>query len=184
MQMNVPAARFDAEITVDPATGSLLVHYVVESRAETDLFLFNKLYDWFDEAGHYRVSVDRVAIEVHDDRVVVSKKLVPVPDWLDVESPNLPCITVLAPGGRFAETLRAPLPLTPWTPYEDALPGTTRPLPVWFELGWFVGGVGARDLARTVATSIGPALRFSAFTESQQQLFRVGPFAAAPTSVP
>jgi hypothetical protein len=177
MQGSDDSAVLTVELRVDRQRATL--SYAVRNRTNAEIFLFNRMYDGVDDQGRYRVDKDICNIEVIADRVVISKKIPVLPPNKFVEVRNIPCVIALAGQGEFAESVELRLPLRPWTPYADT-PGQTRrvSMPAFVERGYFVGRTGTRALARTVATTAGPGLRFSPFGESSQKILRIGPLAS------
>lgn len=167
-------------VTVDIDTSRLSISYVVENRSAVFLYPFNRLYRRY-EAPNYPVDPDRVEVEIREGRAIVSKKLVPVPDDMEVEFVHIPCMTELPQGASFEERVSVPLPLVPRTPYERSLGMTGRRRPLLFQLGYAVGGPVPSKVARVVPTPDGTALHYDAFTRSQQHLLTLGPFGEVPT---
>lgn len=178
--MQTADARAVLDVDLQIAGDVLSIAYAVHNRSGSPLYLFNLLHDGYGPQG-YRVSRDRVAIELRADSIVVAKKLVPIPDDMEVEAPNLPCMTLVAPDGRYAETLAVPLPLVPWTPYRRCRGTVARERSLVFELGYVVAGPDPRGRPDSVPTTLGPQLQFDAFTESAQQLLALGPFGRVST---
>ncbi len=169
------SAALTAELLIK--ANRLLLTYSVANLGDAEIYLFNRMYDDVDDDGKYRVGKDVCNIETVDDVVLVSKKIPAVPQFMLVESPNIPCVTALAARQSFAETIEMDLPLKPWTPYAAlANPSRRNTLPLFFELGYFVGRDGTRALAKHVPTVSGHALRFAPFSIASQSLLRVGPF--------
>ena len=73
-------------------------------------------------AGHYHLEPARAYVEFRDGVLVLSRALMPVPDDLDVESPEVPCVRRLSPGETLTGELRVPLPPTEDVPYRKGGP--------------------------------------------------------------
>lgn len=175
MQSADNSAALKAELRV--AQNRLTLAYAVKNLTGAELFLFNRMYDDVDSDGRYRVGKDICNVEIRGGHVLLSKKIPAVPELTLVESPNLPCVTVLAAHSTFTEVIDLPLPLNRWTPYATMTQSTRRVLmPLVFELGYFVGRDGTRAMGKEVATTTGSALRFAPFSLQSQTLLRVGPF--------
>jgi hypothetical protein len=165
-------------------TDRLALAYSVTNLTNSEIFLFNRMYDDVDDDGKYRVGKNLCNIEVSDGHIHISKKIPSVPEFMFVESPNIPCVTAVAARETFSESFDLDLPLKPWTPYATSANSIKKAaLPVFFEIGYFVGRLGTRALAKEVATIVGPALRFAPFSLSSQERLRVGPFPPVETII-
>ncbi|MBP9906777.1 MAG: hypothetical protein KBF66_14570 [Rhodoferax sp.] len=158
------------------AEDKLSVSYQFSNYCNSDIFLFNKMYDDVDDEGRYKVDQNLCIIEIQNGNTVISKKIATLPETLLVEALNIPCITVVGPGNSFHETLVLNLPLQAWSPYESASASNRLDLPVLFQLGYVVGQASSKSVARTVSTTNGKALRFAAVTIASQNLLTAGPF--------
>jgi hypothetical protein len=143
-------------------------------------YLFNLLHDGMVEEAKYRLKIGGFYLELDGEGAVVSKKLVRVPDHLAVERPNIPCVSKVAPGELFAETIHLSLPLIPRTPYfsyvRDGADCRPQWLKLFFEMGFFLAHPDGEGFAKTVETSEGPTIYFSPFSPASQSIIRVGPF--------
>jgi hypothetical protein len=175
MQSADHSAVLTATLRID-ANGIALRHEV-KNTTSADIFLFNQLYADVDQQGRYEVDASICNIEAQHDRILISKKIAEVPANMLVETRNIPCVTGVAAGASLNEAVQLSLPLRQWTPYID---GPARPrialLPVFFQVGYFIGAGNAVNLASKVATSAGVAMRFAPFSISNQRLLTVGPF--------
>jgi hypothetical protein len=161
--------------------GAATLAYTVRNAGNSEIFLFNRMYADVDAAGRYLVEPDLCLVELREGAAVVAKKIAQLPPLMFVEARNVPCVSVVAAGGTFSEAIALRVPLQPWTPYAAA-PARAGPvpLPVLFELGFFVGMEGTRALAKMVPTSAGDAMRFAPFPEDSQLLLRSGPLGTLP----
>lgn len=162
---------------------TLLVRYRFGNGNARNAFLFNKLYHGISDRGVYSTDTNLVNIEMGQEvEIVLSKKIVPVPMEIDVEKAVTPLVTQVQSHQFFEETIVVPLPLTFKTSYliprystaKDMV--SSRPVSIWFELGFFFAPSGGEKLAMTVLTSSDHALYFDPFPISSQQVMRVGPF--------
>lgn len=173
-------ATLQAELRTQ-GSGAATLAYAVRNAGAAEIFLFNRLYTDVDAAGRYLLEPDLCLVEVREGAVVVAKKIAELPPLTFVEARNVPCVTVVAPGGTFTETITLPVPLAPWSPYlPTPMQGNAMPLPLVFELGFFVGVEGTRALAKMVPTSAGQAMRFAPFPVDSQLLLRSGPLGTLP----
>ncbi len=159
----------------------LRLSYQFHNATDSDILLFNLLYDDLDANGRYKVDHNLCNIELHESGILISKKIVPVPELMFVETPNIPCVTRIRPRTSFSESVTLALPLRPWSPYRSSNGlAKTRDLPCAFEIGYFVAHPDSLRLGVTVSTTIGPALRFSPFSTASQRLLRTDRFPAVP----
>ncbi|MDB5856745.1 MAG: hypothetical protein JWQ76_434 [Ramlibacter sp.] len=173
-------ATLQAELRTRDA-GAATLAYTVRNAGASEIFLFNRMYAGVDAAGRYLLDPDLCLIELRDGAAVVAMKIPELPPRTFVEVRNVPCVTVVAAGGTFSQSIELRVPLLPWTPYAPS-PGRANAvtLPVLFELGFFVGVEGTRALAKMVPTSAGDALRFAPFPIDSQLLLRTGPLGNLP----
>ncbi len=163
-----------------PDPSVVMLTYVFENGSPQNAFLFNQIYRQVLPDGMFATEPQRVYIEASGDGVLLSKKIIPVPDTMDVEKPFIPCATMVKPGESFQETLALPLPLRPWHHYlmltDDDFASEPTELPASFELGFFLATPEGEKLAQTVRTMTGQAAYFYPFNPASQTLLRVGPF--------
>jgi hypothetical protein len=123
------------------------------------------------------VDPNRVYVICHDAGCSLAKKVIQVPDDIEVGHPEVPLVTRVEPGKSYSETLSLRLPLEPLEPYVHFPPGdTTIEAEFRWEIGYFHEKPGTLDLARTVTTNMGKALRFSWHDASKQSILKSGPF--------
>jgi hypothetical protein len=112
--------QIDLSALVQEQTDTALsLRYRVRNRSESDAYLVNRLF----RLGAQGPEVDPGLVYItreDDGGVTLRKQMLPVPDHVKVETPELPYVTRLAAGGIFEETLRVGLPLVPYSPYESA----------------------------------------------------------------
>ena len=81
-----------------------------------DIYLFNRLCS--DEAsGERRIDPARVSVLVEGEPLRLSKQLFEVPDAIDVESPEVPLVSRLAPEAVLEEEIALALPARESHPY-------------------------------------------------------------------
>jgi hypothetical protein len=167
MQMNI---ELNAILHIAPSM--LHLFYTARNLTPEPIFLFNILHGEFDGASFPIESSPYVAIV--NGIVVISKKLIPVPDHMLVEKPNIPFLTRVPSGGRHEETMSAVLPLVPRDPYSgDEIPARiVKKKPAVFELGYFVGATGTEAQGHIFPTTHGPLPGFDVFDPSAQLLVR------------
>lgn len=166
------------------AEGRLSISYQFSNFCNSDIFLFNKMYEKVDDEGRYIIDENLCNVDVDKGTVVISKKIGTLPEARLVESLNIPCITAVAPGNSCRETVVLDLPLQPWSPYDTVDAPVSLDWPVYFQLGYIVGQPSSKSVARTVSTTTGKALRFAAVTVGAQVLLTTGPFEAVSSLLP
>jgi hypothetical protein len=170
------------EVRREDGPGRITLHYATTNLTQRPLYLFNILHGEIGENGVFPLD-DGGYVELADGAIIVSRKLFPVPELVFVESKNLPFVTRLAPGATFQEAIGLPLPLAPANPYESSNEGgdgAVEMLPLFFEIGYFLGVQGTELLGKRFATDRGPRMGFDVFTDSEQQLQRSGALGTAP----
>jgi hypothetical protein len=136
------SSSIELQVTVVSAAPD---HFVFRYRARNawtrDLYLFNRLFDT-DPTGRRKVDPNRVYVMVEGSVLNASKQLFDVPETLDVEFPEVPYLTRLAPGAAFEEEIRLSLPARETYPYASSRaqrqPGEKRVCEQFvFTLGYF-----------------------------------------------
>jgi hypothetical protein len=165
--------------------GNLVLQYGFTNNSRQNAYLFNKIYMGLDDQGKYNTARDLAYVEIDSAKATVGKKIIPVPDDLEVEKPVVPCVTLVEPGKNFEEVLAIRLPLKAWTPYLQTRPGAAKTvmMPLWFEIGYFSTNQSGDALAKTVQTADGLALHFYPFPASSQKILGVGPITNVPAVV-
>jgi hypothetical protein len=171
-----PEARLEAAGAI--SDGRLRIDYEVKNTGKQAIYVFNKLYTKIDHNGVWHVDPNRVYIILSAGKLILAKRVIPVPDDLDVEKPEVPCVTKIDPERSFRETVTLQLPLSPWTPYQPKPLGSLQTSQAEFtwEIGYFVEKPGTSKLANTVRTPDGTAIHFSSFNPASQSILRAGPF--------
>jgi hypothetical protein len=102
--------------TLEVAGDTLKLVYEVRNESPHRVFLVNRLPRRSPQG--LRIDTNLVYAHLEPGPVLaLSKRLITAPEDLDVEVPEVPYLTPLAGGERFAETLRIPLPVRPHDPY-------------------------------------------------------------------
>lgn len=174
-QTDVLEVDVSLEVGEDEAT----LRYAAVNRAPEAVFVFNRLWERIEPDGSFATDPDLVWVVVEDERVVLGKKVPPVPEDMDVESRVVPVATRLAPGESIEETVRLVLPLESNFPYPVP---PSRPvasaLEAFYELGYVrIPPEGEAHVTR-VETADGPGWYFSSFRAERQSVARIGPLAA------
>jgi len=115
--MSAPADRLALRLTAFEVTGATLeLAYEVRNESPHRLFLVNRLMRRTGDG--LRIDPDLVYAHMRPGPVLeLGKHLIPIPDDLDVEVPEVPGLTPVDAGGRFAETIHVPVPVGAHDPY-------------------------------------------------------------------
>ena len=159
---------------------ALTLTYTFENGSAQNAYLFNLLYESIGDGPVFFTEANAIYVDLEDGAVALSHKIVPVPEGLKVEKPNVPCTTLVKPGECFQQMVALQLPLrvrTPYRRYEDK-DLADRPVmrKAFFELGFFLAAREGESLGKKVKTSAGEATYFYPFSPASQKLLRVGPF--------
>ncbi|GAA4051502.1 hypothetical protein GCM10022409_42910 [Hymenobacter glaciei] len=165
-----------------PVPNVLRLHYWVHNHSDLPLYLCNQLYkvitrDHTTGELVYAVQPNLANVRLESEHVVVGKTVVDVPEWMFVESHQIPCLSRILPGEEWEETFDLSLPLMPYTVY-DYSPSTGKPVSrkLVFELGYFLASPHTEDFITSVRTSSGTAYYIDPFPASEQSLLAVGPW--------
>jgi hypothetical protein len=102
--------------TLEVSSDALELGYEVSNDSPHRMFLVNRLPRRSPQG--LRIDPDLVYAHLQPGPVLeLSKRLITAPEDLDVEVPEVPYLTPVAAGERFAETLRIALPVRPHDPY-------------------------------------------------------------------
>lgn len=172
-------------VTLEFAVDALHLRYQARNRGTLPVYLLNRLWntirrDSGTDAQVFETLPDLATVQVDSTEVVVSKSVVDVPYLMLVEVRQIPCMTRVAPGESYEETVRLPLPLMPYTVYERAAshgPSVSRGLR--FELGYIQGSERVERMVEPVATPTDEAFYIDAFPAQDQGIIGVGPFQEA-----
>jgi hypothetical protein len=163
----------DLRVAAQPEHNALTLGYEFTNRSGKTAFLFNLLHRTGPSGGD-EPNPDLVYVHQNGGLLVVAKRVLPVPDNIDVEKPDVPYVTRVDPGQSFREKLTLPLPLTLWSPYPGAPRAALPEMEVWFELGFFL----APD--PTVAKQAKGHLEIYPFRADQQTILTAGPLGRYP----
>ncbi|MFP2930579.1 hypothetical protein ACLESO_36355 [Pyxidicoccus sp. 3LG] len=173
-------AEADVELKVEPVRRegeSLVLSYEVHNRGGQALWLVDVLFDTAP-SGHVTLAPDKAYVDIDGGRVVVSRMLLPVPDDVLVEAPEVPGVSRLEAGKTASRRVVLPLPLRESLPY-GRTPAETLPLDGVRELRLHVAYlVDAPGLALHQATdSEGDAYRYPSYgpTVQGQKVLESGP---------
>ena len=99
------------------ASDALIFTYVAVNAGPDRVYLVNQLFHRRGAAG-FQVDPNLAYAEVGQGPTLhLCKQLVRVPEDLDVEAPEVPYVTPVAPGSSFSETVRLAFPIGPHAPY-------------------------------------------------------------------
>ncbi|QSQ11773.1 hypothetical protein [Myxococcus landrumensis] len=128
-------AQADVELKVESVSGgpeALGITYAVHNRSSRALFLLDGLPEW-GPTGSVGIAPERAYVDLSGDGAVLLRALIPVPEDLDVEAPEVPAVSRVEPGATASRRLVVPLPLRTSMPYATS-PEVTRPLSAVREL--------------------------------------------------
>jgi len=171
--MSATAQNCDLRVAVQASPASLLLGYEFRNRSDKTAFLFNLVYK-FGASGGPEADPNLVYVQQSGAAVVLGKKIIPVPDDIDVERPDVPYVTRVDPGEVFREKINIMLPLRPFTPYPQRGGAAVTEAAVYFELGFFL----APD--PSVARESGGHLVVYPFAAQKQTILRTGPLGRFP----
>jgi hypothetical protein len=133
-------AEGDVELKVKPVVregNSLVLTYEVHNRRGQAVWLLDGLFDTAP-SGHVTLAPDKAYVDIEGGRVVVSRMLLPVPDDVLVESPEVPGATRVDAGKTASRRVVLPLPVRESRPYASG-PDETLALDAVKELRLRVG---------------------------------------------
>ncbi|WP_426754864.1 hypothetical protein [Myxococcus sp. Y35] len=171
-------AEADVELKVKPVertAEALVLSYEVHNRGAHALWLVDGLYDE-GPTGRRQLAPDKAYVELGGSHVVVARMLLPVPENMLVEAPEVPAVSRVDAGQTARRRVVLPLPLTAASPYGTE-PAETLPLEAVRELRLRVGYVldspelrrhGAQEARGTVyeTTEYGQTLKAQRVLES------------------
>jgi hypothetical protein len=120
------AVALTAEIRL-PKPGQLEVSYRLVNHTRDDLCVFDKLYR--TKLSGERVLDEHMAYVLLEDPATLrlTRSVIAIPAGLKVEYPEVPYVTVLAPGKSLEGKVLLPVPVPETHPYMEALtPGTGK----------------------------------------------------------
>jgi hypothetical protein len=98
---------------------ALVVRYSL--RGEAPVWVVDQLFST-SPAGYYHLEPERAYVEARDGVLVLTRALLPVPDDIEVEAPEVPCVRKLSPGESLSGEIRVRLPPRQDLPYRDPRP--------------------------------------------------------------
>jgi hypothetical protein len=116
---------------------ALTVTYAVHNRTARAVLLTDGLWD-VGFSGHLTLAPDKAYVDLSGGRAVLSRMLLPVPEDLAVEAPEVPAVTRVEAGATASRRAVVPLPLRTALPYPTG-PEETRELSAVPELFLRVG---------------------------------------------
>jgi hypothetical protein len=153
----------------------LAFSYSFTNNSDRAAYVFNRLYNEL-ESRIPVVDSSIINIVRNADRVVVSKRVLPVPAGLLVEKRNIPCLTRVDPGTTITENLAVRMPARQYSPYPTGpYQNQVTRYPANFELGFFLAYPGREDVIPVIDTNLGRMPCLDAFSDAAQQILRVGP---------
>lgn len=181
------ACRLEVATAV-AGTDTLILSYLFRNGSLNPVFVFNRLYKGLDDDRRYKVDPNLIYVQLDGTQIILSKKVIPVPEDVDVEKPEVPLVTYLPPQGTVQEKLTLKLPLRLRAPYTSTKPKPVLPkldqLKFYFEIGFFASkSQKTQEQAAKVATTAGEALRIDPFPAAHQRVLRVGPLPAVAVAV-
>ncbi|SET53913.1 hypothetical protein [Stigmatella erecta] len=106
---------------VSRTQNALVVRYSLHGEGKAPVWVLDQLFR-SSPAGHYHLEPERAYVEARDGVLILSRALRKVPDDVDVESPEVPCVRRLAPAETLTGEIRVPLPLQEDLPYHKGGP--------------------------------------------------------------
>lgn len=171
---------------VNQTEAKSIFSYSIKNNARAPIYLFNLLYSSISSSGEILIE-HTCYVEIMKNRVVLSKKIFPVPHGSLVEKPVLPLVTMLNHGETFAEEITLPGALVSANPYLNEMerPKTKHKLelPLFFEVGYFVAKPETHALAEKHKTNLGSRLGFDPFPITSQTIEQVGPIGMAVVNI-
>jgi hypothetical protein len=180
MEQTMLASNNEAELKVQvlqTTKSSIQISYHFKNKSVSDIYLFNKLFDNISDEGVFDYDKSKLYVIVGNDGVLISKSIIEVPKNIKVEYKEIPCTTKVLPMTDFSEIITVQLPLKLNEPYGRRKANTnTKDLPLYFNLGYFVGVADAEKMAKMVKTPSGLVHYFHPFAFQDQKILQVGPF--------
>lgn len=172
------------------ATESIRLDYSVLNRTTEPLYLGNLF--WQDSRinpatreEEFELSPNDAYLSIEDGRfkVALSAFRVAISDGMGMRF--IPLLTRVEPQQQFGASLALPLPLAPYLRTKNAAPADGPILlPLYFELGYFLGDGPTQEQIKLASTGGGNAYQGTPFLFSSQQLIAVGPFSEAVAVAP
>jgi hypothetical protein len=122
-------AEADVELrvkSVERTEVGLVLTYEVHNRGGQALWLLDRLFE-SGPTGSLRLNPDKAYVELRDSAVVVSRMLLPIPDEVLVEVPEVPAMTRVEPRQTVSRRAVLAVPLRHWLAYDE---DSTKELPL------------------------------------------------------
>lgn len=159
-------------VMLNAGQGLFEVRYVFENRTERPAVIFNLL----DRRGEHPATADpsRVAIWPDGPYLDISKMAYPAPPLRSVAALYIPLASVVAPGARFVETVRVPVPFRLWQPYFDDADRAALDLggleAIRFRLGFFLADPGYMKSVPVTRLADRNVVRIEPYDPSHQEI--------------
>lgn len=97
---------------------ALVVRYSLHGEDKAPVWVVDQLFST-SRAGYYHLEPERAYVEARDGVLVLMRALMRVPDDVEVEAPEVPCVRKLSPGESLTGEIRVPLPPREDLPYHE-----------------------------------------------------------------
>jgi hypothetical protein len=172
------------------APESIRLEYSVLNRTVEPLYLCNLFWNdsrinpaTLEEEFEVNPNDAYLRIEADHLKVALSTIKVDISDGIGIRF--IPLLTRVEPQQQFAASLSLALPLAPYRKTKTATPADgPLLLPLYFELGYFLGDAHTQEHIRPANTGRGNAYQITPFLFSNQQLIAAGPFNEAVAVAP
>ncbi len=115
--MTTTAEAATLTVTVEEVVDrQIRLSYELRNTGERPIYLFNRLAR-FGPTGSPTLDDNAVYSAIEGDTLVLSRQLVPIPDGIRVEMPEVPGLSEVAPGASLKQSLTVVLPLQERNPY-------------------------------------------------------------------
>lgn len=122
-------AEADVELrvkSVERTEAGLVLTYEVHNRGGQALWLLDRLFE-SGPTGSLRLNPDKAYVELRGSSVVVSRMLLPIPNEVLVEIPEVPAVTRVEPRQTVSRRAVLAVPLRQWLAYDQ---DSTKELPL------------------------------------------------------
>ncbi len=114
--MTANASNLTARANLDLEQDRLKIAYTIKNGSPDRICVFNRLFDEGDSS--FDLNPNRAYLSVEgSDAVVITKRIIDIPDGMDVERPECPYMSCIEPGATFAEEFELAVPLRLDHPY-------------------------------------------------------------------
>ena len=178
-------------VTVTPlATESIRLDYSVLNRTAEPLYLCNLFWQESrinpaTREEEFEVSPNDAYLKIEGGHLKVALSTIKAAISDGVGIRFIPLLTRVEPQQQFGASLSLALPLAPYLKTKQATPADGPALlPLYFELGYFLGDGPTQEQIKPASTGSGNAYQIAPFLSSSQQLIGVGPFSEAVAVAP